>query len=90
MDIKSKLSRNPLHYVYALVWLGIFAYFAFYIFSGQIFRSDANGKIHIVAIMVAWVAQFLTQVGTGILVLLIGSFVAYKTVLKSKDKENAD
>ena len=85
MDIKSRLSTNPLHYVYALVWLGIFAYFAFYIFSGKIFQPDNNGKIHIVAIMVGWVAQFLTQAGTGILVLLIGLFVAYKTVLKSKD-----
>lgn len=90
MDIKSKLSKNPLHYVYALVWFGVFGYFAFYIFSGQIFQPDDNGKIHIVAIMVAWVAQFLTQVGTGILVLLIGLFVACKTVLKSKDKDHAD
>lgn len=84
MDIKSKLSTNPLHFVYAVVWFGIFAYFAFYIFSGQIFQPDDNGKMHIVAIMVAWVVQYLTLVGTGILVLLIGMFVAYKTVLKSK------
>ena len=90
MDIKSKLSTNPLHYVYALVWFGVFAYFAFYIFSGQIFQPDDHGKIHIVAIMIAWVVQYLTQVGTGILVLLIGLFVAYKTVLKSKDKDHAD
>ena len=90
MDIKSKFSTNPLHYIYALVWFGIFAYFAFYIFSGQIYQPDNNGKINIVAIMIAWLAQFLTQVGTGILVLLIGLFVAYKTVLKSKNKDHAD
>jgi hypothetical protein len=85
MDIKSKLSTNPLHYVYAVVWFGIFAYFAFYIFSGKIFQPDDNGKIHIVAIMVAWIVQYLTQIGTGILVLLIGLFVAYKTILKSTE-----
>jgi len=90
MDIKSKLSTNPLHYVYALVWFGIFAFFAFYVFSGKIFEPDSNGKIHIVAILVAWVVEYLTQVGTGILILLIGLFIASKTVLKSKDKEYAD
>lgn len=90
MDIKSKLSTNPLHYVYAVVWFGIFAYFAFFIFSGQIFKPDENGKLHVVAILVAWVVEYLTLIGTCILVLLIGLFAAYKTVLKSDDKDHAD
>lgn len=90
MDIKSKLSSNPLHYVYAVIWLAVFAYFAYYIFSGKIFQPDDNGKIHIVAIMIAWVAEYLTQVGAGILILLIGLLVAYKTVLKNRNKDHAD
>lgn len=82
MSKKLELSKNPLHYVYAVIWLGIFAIFAFYIFSGKIFQPDANGKIHLVAILVGWVAEYLTKAGAGILVLLIGLFIAFKTIRK--------
>lgn len=80
MTKKAELSKNPLHYVYALVWLSLFVVLAIYIFSGKMFLPDANGKISIVAILIGWVAQYLTQVGTGILVILIGLYVVYKTV----------
>jgi len=46
------------------------------------FRPDANGKIHIVAILVAWVAEYLTQIGTSILVLLIGLYISGRMVIK--------
>lgn len=82
MSKKLELSKNPLHYVYAVIWLGVFAIFAFYIFSGKIFQPDANGKIHLVAILVGWVAEYLTKAGAGILVLLIGLFIAFKTIRK--------
>lgn len=77
---KIRYSKNPLHYVYALIWLGIFVVFAVYIFSGKMFMPDANGKISIVAILIGWVAEYLTQIGTGILVVLIGLFVAFRTI----------
>ncbi|RFZ95467.1 hypothetical protein D0C36_08070 [Mucilaginibacter conchicola] len=74
------ISKNPLHYVYALIWLSLFTAMAVYIFTGKAFLPDANNKISVVAILIAWVAEYLTQTGTGILVLLIGLFVAYKTI----------
>ena len=77
---KIRYSKNPLHYVYALIWLGVFIIFALYIFSGKMFLPDANGKISIVAILIGWVAEYLTQIGTGILVILIGLFVSFRTI----------
>lgn len=85
---KTKLSRNPLHYLYAVIWFSLFIAFAAYIFSGKMFLPDANGNISIVAILVAWVAQYLTQVGAGILVLLIGLYVVYKTITVDKNTTN--
>jgi hypothetical protein len=76
----AKISKNPLHYVYALIWLSLFTALAVYIFTGKAFLPDANGKISIVAILIAWVAEYLTQTGAGVLVLLIGLFVVYKTI----------
>ncbi|RXK85989.1 hypothetical protein [Filimonas effusa] len=81
---KRQFSKNPLHYVYALIWLSLFVAFAVYIFSGKMFLPDENGKISLVAILVGWVAEYLTQVGTGILVVLIGLYVAFKTATEKK------
>ncbi|NLR82300.1 hypothetical protein [Chitinophaga eiseniae] len=82
MNKKFTFSQKPLDYVYALVWFGLFIAFAYYIFSGKMFQPDANGKIHIVAILVAWVAEYLTQIGTSILVLLIGLYISGKMIIK--------
>jgi len=77
---KVEWSKNPLHYVYALVWLALFVAFAVYVFSGKMFMPDEHGKINLVAILVAWVAEYITQIGTGILILLIGLYVVFRTV----------
>lgn len=79
-----QFSKNPLHYVYALIWLALFVAFAVYIFSGKMFLPDENGKISLVAILVGWVAEYLTQAGTGILVILIGLYVAFMTATEKK------
>lgn len=84
MNKKIQFSKNPLHYVYALVWFSVFVVFAVYIFSGKMFMPDANGKINLVAILVGWVAQYLTQIGTGILVILIGAYVAFRVATEKK------
>ncbi|WP_293309094.1 hypothetical protein [Pedobacter sp. UBA5917] len=84
MNKKIQLSKNPLHYVYALVWFSVFVAFAIYIFTGKMFMPDANGKINLVAILVGWVAEYLTQIGTGILVILIGAYVAFRVATEKK------
>lgn len=75
---KVEWSKNPLHYVYALVWLTLFVAFAAYVFSGKMFMPDR--QISLVAILVGWVAQYITQTGTVILILLIGLYVVFRTV----------
>lgn len=87
MNKKFTFSKKPLDYVYAAVWLFVFVCFAVYIFNGNMFRPDANGKIHIVAILVAWVAEYLTQIGTGILVVLIGLYISGKMIIKKAVSE---
>jgi len=84
MRNSTELSKNPLNYLYAVFWLALFIVLAFYIFSGKLFMPDANGKINIVAILFAWVAEYLTQIGTGILVILIGFYVVFKTITEKK------
>ena len=53
-----KLSKNPLHYVYAMIWLVLFGSIAYYVYSGAAFKPE-NGKIHLVAILIAWVVEYL-------------------------------
>lgn len=84
MIMNRALSKKPLDFLYAIIWFGIFAFFAFYIFSGKMFMPDANNKISIVAILVGWIAEYLTQIGTGILVLLIGAYVAFMVATEKK------
>lgn len=79
-----QFSKNPLHYVYALIWLGVFGTFAFYLFSGAMFRPE-NGKIHIVAILIGWVVQYLGLTLTCLIILLLGIYKALRTVLDKKE-----
>lgn len=51
-------SKNPLHYLYGLIWLSLFVVLALYIFSGKLFMPDSNGNIHIVAILIGWIAEY--------------------------------
>ncbi len=83
---KYKFSKNPLHYIYALIWLGLFVYFAIYMLSGKMFQPE-NGKIHIVAILIGWVVEYLGLVVTGILIVLIGVYVSLRTMLVKKEAE---
>lgn len=76
-------SKNPLHYVYAAVWLALFIFFAAYLFSGEMFQPQ-NGKIHLVAILIGWVVEFLGLVFTGIIIIVAGLLVACRTILEKK------
>jgi len=80
---KFSFSRNPLRYVYAVIWLAGFAAFAAYILSGKIFEPQ-NGKIHIAAILVGWIAEYIGLTLTGLLFLLLGVYRAFSTVLIKK------
>lgn len=77
-------SKNPLHYLYAAIWLAVFIYFAIYLFSGEMFQPQ-NGKIHLVAILVGWVVEYLGLVLTGIIIILAGMLVAWRTMLVKKE-----
>jgi hypothetical protein len=79
-----QFSKNPLHYVYALIWLSVFITFAFYLFTGAMFRPE-NGKIHIVAILIGWVVQYLGLTLTCLIILLLGIYKALRTVLDKKE-----
>ncbi len=84
---KYQFSKNPLHYIYALIWLAVFATFAFYLFTGEMFRPE-NGKIHIVTILIAWVAQYLGLTLTCLIILFLGVYKALRTVLDKKEIES--
>ncbi|WON92349.1 hypothetical protein ACLCDV_19920 [Sphingobacterium sp. Lzh-3] len=75
-----KLSKNPLHYVYAMIWLVLFGSIAYYVYSGAAFKPE-NGKIHLVAILIAWVVEYLGLTITSLLFLLYGIYRAMITVL---------
>ncbi len=75
-----KLSKNPLHYVYAMIWLVLFVSIAYYVYSGAAFKPE-NGKIHLVAILIAWVVEYLGLTITSLLFLLYGIYRAMTTVL---------
>lgn len=75
-----KLSKNPLHYVYAMIWLVLFGSIAYYVYSGAAFKPE-NGKIHLVAIPIAWVVEYLGLTITSLLFLLYGIYRAMTTVL---------
>lgn len=77
-------SKNPLHYLYAVIWFSLFIYFAIYLFSGEMFQPQ-NGKIHLVAILVGWVVEYLGLVLTGIIIILAGMLVAWRTMLVKKE-----
>jgi hypothetical protein len=76
-----KLSKNPLHYVYAILWIMLFGSIAYYIYSGAAFKPE-NGKIHLVAILIAWVVEYLGLTITSLLFLLYGIYRAMTTVLE--------
>ncbi|ERJ58035.1 hypothetical protein [Sphingobacterium paucimobilis] len=76
-------SKNPMHYVYAAVWLAAFVYLAVFLFSGKMFQPE-NGKIHIVAILFAWIVEYLGMVLTSVLIVLVGMGVALRTTLEKK------
>ncbi|APU98719.1 MULTISPECIES: hypothetical protein [Sphingobacterium] len=75
-----KLSKNPLHYVYAVIWLVLFGSIAYYVYSGAAFKPE-NGKIHLLAILIAWVVEYLGLTITSLLFLLYGIYRAMTTVL---------
>ncbi|WP_367210025.1 hypothetical protein [Sphingobacterium sp. R2] len=79
-----RLSKNPLHYIYAVLWIVLFGSIAYYIYSGAAFKPD-NGKIHLVAILIAWLVEYLGLTLTSLLFLIYGIYRAMITVF---DKEN--
>ncbi|WP_324757903.1 hypothetical protein [Sphingobacterium thalpophilum] len=54
--------------------------------SSKMFQPE-NGKIHIVAILIGWVVEYLGLVLTGILIVLIGVYVSLRTMLVKKEAE---
>lgn len=84
---KFELTKNPLNFLYALLWLGIFCFLAYYTASGKMFLPDENGKIFLPAILVGWVVEYIGIVLTTILIVLIGVFVAGRCIFE-KNKSN--
>lgn len=79
-----RLSKNPIHYVYAVLWIVLFGSIAYYIYSGAAFKPD-NGKIHLVAILIAWVVEYLGLTMTSLLFLIYGIYRAMTTVFDKTD-----
>lgn len=72
-----KLSDRPVHHIYAFLWLLVFAYFTYLIYSGEIFEA-VHGKVHIVAILLAWIVGYIGLTATSLLCFSIGLIVAFK------------
>ena len=70
--------------LFGIFWILLFAVFAYYIYSGKLFKPDANGKINIVAIFIAWIAEYIGKLGTALLVLGIGLAIGAKVGLSKK------
>lgn len=51
--------------------------------SGKMFQPE-NGKIHIVAVLIAWVVEYLGLTLTSIIVVLCGVYAALRTMLEKK------
>lgn len=80
-----ELSKNPMDFVYAVLWIVIFTAFAYYIVSGNMFQPK-NGKIHIIAILIGWIVEYIGLIGTGLLFFLIGVSIAFKIAFVKKGK----
>ncbi|KFC24348.1 hypothetical protein [Chryseobacterium sp. FH1] len=78
-----ELSKNPMDWVYAILWLVIFGAFAIYIISGRMFEPE-NGKIHIVAILIGWIAEYIGIIGTGLLFFVIGLYKSFRVAFVKK------
>jgi len=63
-----------------MIWLVLFGSIAYYVYSGAAFKPE-NGKIHLVAILIAWVVEYLGLTITSLLILLYGIYRAMTTVL---------
>lgn len=48
------MQARLLNVLYAVVWFAGFTYFAWLVYSGELFRPEGI-RIHVVALMVAWV-----------------------------------
>lgn len=66
------MEKKTLNIIYGIIWVALFGALAFYIYSGKLFEPDANGKLNIVAIGIAWIVEYVGQTGTAILTLAIG------------------
>jgi hypothetical protein len=71
-----------LHALFAAVWFTAFAYAAWLVYSGRLFEGDPR-HLHIVAIGVAWVVEYLGKLATALIILLTGLGIAVR-VLFSK------
>jgi hypothetical protein len=78
------MTYKPKNILFGILWLVIFSVFAFYIYSGKLFEPDANGKINIVGILIAWVAEYISKLGTALLVFGIGLAIGAKVALSKK------
>jgi hypothetical protein len=78
------MTYKPKNILFGILWVIIFSVFAYYIYSGKLFEPDANGKINVVAILIAWVAEYISKFGTALLVLAIGLAIGAKVALSKK------
>ncbi len=78
-----ELSKKPLDFVYAVLWLAIFTAFAVYILSGKMFEPQ-NGRINVVAILIGWIVEYIGLIGTALLFFAFGLYKALKVVLVKK------
>lgn len=83
-----ELSKNPLDFVYAAIWLIAFGAFAIYIASGDMFKVQPNGKIHIVAILIGWIVQYIGLIGTAAIFFLAGVYKAFTVAFDKKVEAN--
>lgn len=83
-----ELSKNPLDFVYAAIWLIAFTGFAIYIASGEMFKVQPNGKIHIVAILIGWIVEYIGLIGTAAIFFLAGLYKTFTVAFDKKENAN--
>jgi hypothetical protein len=78
------MTCKPKNILFGIIWMVVFFVFAFYIYGGKIFEPDTNGKINIMAILIAWVAEYISKLGTASIVPVTGLAIGAKIPLSKK------
>lgn len=77
---------KPLNALYAIVWFGVFTYFAWSLYSGEIFQADVNNRTRAGFAIVESIVGYLGVFMSSLIIFLVGVGIS-ALVLFSKDSD---